>query len=129
MKRFARLAFPLVIAFVFGVVVLRGANKANQQQNNTPMSFTGEIMDSACGALGSHAQMMKKEGLKTAKECTQLCVKNGSTYVLYVAANRTVYHLDDQDKPIDYAGERVTIVGTYNGSTKSIHIQSIQAVP
>ena len=69
--------------------------------------------------------MMSKEDLKTAKDCAQYCVKNGASYVLYIATTKTVYRLDDQDKVQDYAGEKVTIVGTYDGPSKTIHIVSI----
>lgn len=118
-----------VILLLAGTCVAATARRHAQQQNNTPMSFTGDIMDSACAAVGSHEQMMKKEGSKTAKDCVLQCVKEGSKLVLYIPANKTAYQLDDQDKATQYAGERVTIIGTYDGETKTIHIQSIQAVP
>jgi hypothetical protein len=100
-----------------------------QQQNNTPMSFTGEIMDSECAADGSHSAMMQKEGFKTAKDCTMGCVKGSVQFVLYGAGDKKIYQLDDQEKPSDYAGQKVTIIGTYDGATKTIHVQTIQAVP
>jgi hypothetical protein len=99
-----------------------------QQQNNTPKTFTGEIMDADCAASGSHDDMMKKEGVKDAKACTRMCVQNGSKFVLYVVTDRAAYLLDDQYKPRDYAGQRVNIMGTYDGATRTIHIQSIQVV-
>jgi hypothetical protein len=100
-----------------------------QQQNNAPIAYTGDITDSICAGGGSHAAMMSKEDLKTAKDCAQYCVKNGASYVLYIATIKTVYKLDDQDKVQDYAGEKVTIVGTYDGPSKTIHIVSITAAP
>lgn len=100
-----------------------------QQPNNTPMSFTGDIMDDECAAQGSHDAMMQKEGFKSSKDCTQGCVKAGGQFVLYVSSNTTTYQLDEQEKPSDYAGQKVTIIGTYDGATKTIHVQSIQAVP
>jgi hypothetical protein len=118
-----------VILLLAGTCVAATARRPGQQQNNTPMSFTGDIMDSACAAMGSHEQMMKKEGSKSTKDCVLQCVKEGSKLVLYIPANKTAYQLDDQDRPTQYAGERVTIVGTYDGETQTIHIQSIEAVP
>jgi hypothetical protein len=127
MKRYANWLAVLVLLAAASVVA--AANHAAQQQNNTPLSFTGEIMDSACAALGSHDQMMKKEGIKSAKDCTLQCVKDGSKLVLYAPSNKTVYQLDDQDKSTEFAGEKVTIIGTYDASTKTIRMQSIQTVP
>jgi hypothetical protein len=108
-----------------GILSLRAVG---QQPNNTPMSFTGEIMDNECAAAGSHTDMMQKEGFKTAKDCALGCVKGGGQFVLF-GLNKTTYQLDDQEKPFDYAGQKVTVIGTYDGATKTIHVQSIQAVP
>lgn len=83
-------------------------------------------MDSACAQLGSHAKMMKSMDIKTTKECTLDCVKGGSKFVLYNAANKTIYQLDDQTKPASFAGEKVRITGTYDQATKTIHIVSIK---
>ena len=102
---------------------------ARQQPNNTPMSFAGEVMDSVCGAQASHDGIMKKEGYKSAKDCALGCVAAGGKFVLYAVANRTVYQLDDQDKPKAFAGQKVTVIGTYDGDTKTIHVQSVQAAP
>ena len=124
-----RLATSSAAILLFTAVSLPGsATRPAQQKNNTPMSFTGEVMDNECGTQKSHDAMMKKEGYKNAKECTLGCVHAGGTFVLY-AADKTVYLLDDQEKPKDFAGQKVTIIGTYDGETKTIRIQSIQSVP
>jgi uncharacterized protein DUF5818 len=122
MRRRTILWLPVPLLALISLSVLA------QQPNNTPMSFTGEIMDNECAAAGSHGAMMQKEGFKTAKDCTLGCVKAGGKLVLY-GLNNTTYQLDDQEKPADYAGQKVTIIGTYDGATKTIHVQSIQAVP
>ncbi len=89
-------------------------------------SFSGEIMDSACAKAGSHAAMMKKAGVKTAKECTEACVKMGSKYVLFNKANKKVYELDDQTKPQQFAGDKVTVKGTLDAATNTIHVTDIE---
>lgn len=89
-------------------------------------TFSGEIMDDACAKAGSHDAMMKKAGLKTAKECTAACVKNGSKYVLFNKANKKVYQLDDQTKPEQFAGDTVTVKGTLDASTSTIHVTDIE---
>jgi hypothetical protein len=92
-------------------------------QNQT---FDGEIMDSACAQLGSHATMMKSMDIKTTKECTLDCVKAGSKFVLYDPANKRIYQLDDQTKPASFAGEKVRVTGAYDEATKTIHVLSIK---
>jgi hypothetical protein len=90
-------------------------------------TFTGEIMDSACAALGSHENMMMAEGAKNARECTLECVKMGSHFVLYNKTTKATYQLDDQKKPEKFAGRHVQINGTLDSSSHTIHIDSIMA--
>jgi hypothetical protein len=123
MKKFA---IGVGLISLLGIISFRAIG---QQQNNTPMSFTGEIMDNVCATEGSHSAMMQKEGFKTSKDCTLGCVKGREQFVLYGSGDKKIYQLDDQEKPSDYAGQKVTIIGTYDGATKTIHIQTIQAVP
>jgi hypothetical protein len=62
-------------------------------------TFSGEIMDSQCAKNGSHAMMLKKEGMgdkdpndPMAKAmCTKSCVKMGGKYVLYNSATKKTY--------------------------------------
>lgn len=136
MNRFATSASLMLMVAALALPELFGKNslaayeaQPPQQQNNTPLSYTGEIMDSVCAVQASHDAMIKKEGFKNTKECTLGCVKDGAKFVLYAPANQTTYQLDDQEKTSDYAGQKVTIIGTYDGETKTIHIQSIQAAP
>lgn len=97
-------------------------------QSAKDASYSGEIMDSACAATGSHEGMMKGHpDIKTAKDCTLGCVQHGAKYVLYDAANKTVYQLDDQKKPVQFAGAKVTVTGTLDDSTKTIHVAKIKA--
>lgn len=89
--------------------------------------FTGEIMDSQCANMGSHDVMMKQEGAKDAKQCTLGCVRMGGKYVLFNAADKTIYQLDDQKKPGQFAGEKVSVKGTLGKDKKTIHVTAIQA--
>ena len=90
-------------------------------------SFTGEIMDSQCAGMGSHDKMMQGVDAKNAKDCTQKCIGLGGKYVLFDAAAKAVYQLDDQSKPASFAGQKVTVKGTLNASNKTIHVESIAA--
>jgi len=60
------------------------------------------------------------------KMCTQKCVQMGGKYVLYDAAKKAVYQLDDQDKAKEFAGQKVKITGTYDEASKTIHITTIE---
>ena len=85
-----------------------------------PMTFHGDIMDSGCAKGGTHK-------MGDAKACTEACVKNGSKYVLYDSTTKTVYQLDDQMKPMEFAGAKVSVRGTLDDATKTIHVLSIKA--
>jgi hypothetical protein len=90
-----------------------------------PQTFTGEIMDLQCSLLGGHSAMMKQG--ESAKDCTVRCVSMGGKYVLFDAAGKMVYQLDDQKKPVAFAGAKVKVMGTYDASSKTIHVASIQS--
>jgi hypothetical protein len=90
-----------------------------------PQTFTGEIMDSQCAALGGHHVMIQKN--ESPKDCTARCVKMGGQYTLFDEAKHTVYQLDDQKKPATFAGTKVKVTGTLNSSTKTIHVTDIKA--
>jgi hypothetical protein len=99
-------------------------------QNSTQRiaSFVGQIMDSKCATTGTHEANMKKLGAKDARDCTLECAKNGS-FVLYDPSAKTVYQLNNQEKPARYAGERVKISGQYDDWSQTIEIESIEPVP
>jgi hypothetical protein len=88
-------------------------------------TFTGEIMDSACAKMGSHASMMKGHTDMTEKQCTLGCVKNGAKLVLYDPARKSAYALDDQTKPEAFAGQKVKVTGTLDKATNTIHVENI----
>jgi hypothetical protein len=90
-------------------------------------SFTGEIMDSQCAAMGTHAKMMQGVEARNAKECTQKCVQLGGKYALFDAATKRAYQLDGQEKAAAYAGQKVAVKGTYDAPSKTIHVESIEA--
>ena len=104
---------------LIGIVVLAMAG-ISYAQNAKPTTFTGEIMDSFCAAMGNH-------GGKPATECTGTCVKMGATYVLYNSADKTTYELDDQKKPATFAGKKVEVTGTLDKANKTIHVTGIKA--
>src|ERR1700681_1584052 len=83
-------------------------------------TFTGEVMDSPCAMLGGHEKMMKKD--ESAKDCSIRCVGLGGKYVLFNAATKTVYQLDDQKKAERFAGAKIKVTGSYDEATKTIHV-------
>ena len=88
-------------------------------------TFAGEIIDQQCALLGGHSAMMNQG--ESAKDCTNRCVKIGGKYVLYDTGTKTIYQLDDQKKPEAFAGSKVKVTGTYDSSSKTIHVANIQA--
>jgi len=124
MKRLAISAVASVILLAAGYTVAKDK------------SYTGEIFDSQCAKEGSHEMMVKKNMPEKAsmandpmvKEmCTKKCVGMGGKYVLYDAAKKTTYELDDQQKPADFAGKKVKVTGTLDKATNTIHVTGIQA--
>lgn len=123
MKRLALSFMTLLVATSFSLAT----PKLSSGKGATAKAFSGEIMDSQCAQMGSHAAMMKTEGAKDARECTTSCVKMGGKYVLYNAASKTTFQLDDQEKAKDFAGKKVKVAGTFDKATKTIHVDHIAA--
>jgi hypothetical protein len=90
-------------------------------------AFFGEIMDSPCAKMGNHDAGFKMTGTSTPKDCTLACVKAGGKFVLYNAAKKATYELDNQEEPRQFAGEKVKVTGTYDAATKTIHVEKIEA--
>lgn len=88
-------------------------------------TFEGEIMDQQCALLGGHSAMMNQG--ESAKDCANRCVKIGGKYVLYDAGSKTIYQLDDQKKAEPFAGTKVKITGSYDSSSKTIHVSNVKA--
>src|SRR5258708_27793290 len=117
----------LVMSLAVCALLLPGFATAKDQ------TFTGEIMDSQCAKDGSHAMMLKKEGMgdkdpndpMAKKMCTENCVKMGGKYVLYDSASKKVYQLDDQTKPQQFAGQNVKVSGTLDKGSDTIHVTDI----
>ena len=88
----------------------------------SPQTFTGTITDSLCAQAG-HAQMRMGP---TDADCVKACIAaHGAMYVLF--DGKDVYTLSDQATPEKFAAQRVTVVGTLDGKTKTIQVQSINA--
>jgi uncharacterized protein DUF5818 len=84
--------------------------------------FTGTITDNMC-AEGDHSRMRMGS---TDAECTLACISaHGATYVLYDGKN--AYSLSDQQTPEKFAGKKVTVTGSLDAKTKTIHVDSIIA--
>lgn len=93
---------------------------AASAESQSKRSFTGKITDSMCPTT-DHAHM----GMgPTDRECTIACImEHGALYVLY--DGRKTYELSDQKTPEKFAGEKVTVSGTLDAKTNTIHVDSI----
>ena len=99
-----------------------------------PRTFRGEISDSQCAfnvhsLTQSHAEMLKsKSGAagQSPVSCSQYCIDHlGGKFVL---ANKShVYHLDNQELPRDFVGQKVKVRGTLDSKTEMIYVINIEA--
>jgi hypothetical protein len=97
-------------------------------------TFKGQVMDPQCAMDGTHIGMLKKVGLGgkdpndivTKKMCSEICIKMGGKYVLYDAASKKVYQLDDQTKVKQLAGQNVKVTGTLDKAGEKIHITNVE---
>ena len=83
-------------------------------------TFTGVVTDTMCGAK-PHSAMMKD---RSDAECVKICVKGPQSFALFDGVN--VKELSDQKAPAKYAGQKVKVIGVYDGKTKTIKVLSIE---
>ena len=96
--------------------------------------FQGEISDSQCALnvhslTKSHQEMLKaKSGAAghNAASCSLYCITQlGGRFVL--SSKKHVYHLDNQDLPRRFVGEKVKLRGVLDSKSETIHVISIEA--
>jgi len=97
-------------------------------------TFQGQIIDPQCAMDGTHAEMLKKVGLKgkdpndpaVKKTCSDICIQMGAKYVLYDAAAKKTYQLDDQCKAKQFAGQNVKVTGSLDKTGEKIHVSKVE---
>jgi hypothetical protein len=96
--------------------------------------FHGQISDSQCALnihslTRSHQEMLKSKHMGgTPAECALYCIQHlGGNLVL--SSKKDVYHLDDQNTVIRYAGKKVKVSGVLDPKTDTIHVQKIELEP
>jgi len=99
--------------------------------DNKPQTFLGEIGDIQCALnvhsmTRSHTEMLKSKKMGgTAGACASYCVQYlGGDFVL--SSKNEVYRVDNQGKVRLFAGQKVTITGTLESKSKTIHIVDIE---
>jgi hypothetical protein len=99
-----------------------------------PTTFKGEISDSQCALnvhslTKSHEEMLKsKSGAAghNAATCSIYCITQlGGKFVL--TSKGHVYHLDNQDLPRRFVGQKVKLHGTLDAKGDVMHVISIEA--
>jgi hypothetical protein len=123
MNRITVLVAALVLAVSLAVF-------AGDEETKT---FRGEISDSQCALnvhslTQSHQEMLKSksgDAGRTPASCSQFCIVHlGGKFVL--ASKERVYHLDNQDLPRGFVGEKVKVRGILDPRTDVIHVTDIE---
>ena len=115
--------------FASAFCVLLMTVSASEAKDRT--SFLGEISDSQCAMnihslSRSHEEMIKKRTLGTdAASCARACVRRGGEWVL--RSGDDVYHLLYQAGVEQFAGQKVTVIGTLDEKTHTIDNYHIEA--
>lgn len=124
MKKLALTSLAILMAASLSLA----AGKLPVHKGSKVKTFTGEVFDSQCAMNNSHKQMEQMKGMADdSKMCTLKCVEMGGKFVLQDTAKKITYQLDDQEKPKEFAGQKVKVTGTYNKATKTIHVEKIEA--
>ncbi len=101
----------LALGAVLAVSLTSIAQNSNSKAR-AETSMIGYISDSMCG-------LKHMSGMGDDKNCTLVCVKGGSKFVLADRDHKRVYNLDKagQEKARDFAGQKVKVTGRLSGKT------------
>jgi hypothetical protein len=120
-ERKGRVIAPLGLLLL---LVFAAAPLAADQAGPT---FKGTLTDEQLNCI--QTPMKAPDGMTDKLSCVLYYahfVKPGSKYVLYDAATKTTYQLDDQDLVQPYVGAKnVEITGTLDAATKTIKVKQI----
>jgi len=108
----------LICLSVFTIVQFAGAQTA---------TFKGEITDEHLNCIQTPVKAVA--GITKKQGCVLYWAhfsKPPSKFVLYDAATKTAYQLDDQNWVQPYVGETVQVTGTLNAATKTIHVTGVK---
>lgn len=112
----------LALAIVFASVTIMSAAAQPAEQSSTPeaapvRTFSGVITDAHCGAK----HKLRDEA---PADCTRICVRDGSRYVL--VDGDKIYELRGDIVQLNRsAGERVTLTGSLRGNTIDITAMNV----
>lgn len=105
---------------LFALLALSATAATQAQEAQT---FTGTIQDFECAGVGHEAMQMGP----TDADCVRMCVlTHGVPYVLEVDSSH-IYFLSDQETPVEFAAQKVTVTGTLDPDTQMITVQSMTA--
>ncbi|MBM3770002.1 MAG: hypothetical protein FJW27_01690 [Acidimicrobiia bacterium] len=85
-------------------------------------TFSGTITDDECSTADHSRMRMGSTDTSCAIACAEV---HGGQFVLF--DGKEIYQLSDQDKSKEFAGKKVTVVGTLDSKTKTIQVNSVAA--
>jgi len=85
-------------------------------------TFSGTITDDGCSTADHSRMRMGSTDTACAIACAEV---HGGQFVLF--DGKEIYQLSDQDKSKEFAGKKVTVVGTLDSKTKTIQVNSMAA--
>ena len=85
-------------------------------------TFSGTVTDDECSRADHSVMRMGSNDPACAIACVQA---HGGQFVLF--DGKEIYQLTDQDKSKEFAGKKVTVVGTLDSKTKTIQVNSMAA--
>jgi hypothetical protein len=91
-------------------------------QKRSLQVFVGEITDSHCAKVRLRSSFTSQRRVTEAekKACALKCIERGSKVVLFNSDQHTMYTLDDPEKVLSFAGQKVRITGILRGNDLTI---------
>ncbi|HZM11520.1 MAG TPA: DUF5818 domain-containing protein [Candidatus Limnocylindrales bacterium] len=91
------------------------------------LASTMWAQDAATQSQPQPGDQMQAQQAATTRTFAGKIVKQGDKYVLRDVANKVTYMLDAQDDLKAYEGKEVTVIGSLDSASRTIHVQKVQA--
>jgi hypothetical protein len=108
-----------IAGLILGIAIVA----ANSVAQTT--TFKGEIVDEKLKCIDTPAGASGAERMSCVLNQAHF-VDPPSKFVLYNAATKTAYQLDDQNAAQPFAGTKVVVTGTLDAATKSIKVKDVK---
>lgn len=110
-------AFALSVIVLFAASLFTASTFLMAKETQTKVGWITDTMCKGKGVEGKHMS------------CAKSCVKDhGAKFAFYDPESKETFEIENQEMAKKYAGEEVTITGSFNADKKMVYLEEINKV-